>query len=102
MMATASTNPVDSVNSNDTDETMPSAAAGEKGQTNGGKKGTKMRPNSSLTARNLCALDWCTTHPDGTKAEFKHYYDHEISNELKKSYEQRSKEAKLGQNKTSG
>ena len=65
------------------------------------KKG-KMRPGSSLTARyiyslihywllaliplfrNLCAIDWCVKHPDGTAAEFKQYYDHEMSNEDKK------------------
>ena len=35
-------------------------------------------------SRNLCAQDWCTAHPDGTRAEFKHYYDHEVSAELKK------------------
>jgi hypothetical protein len=34
--------------------------------------------------RNICARDWCAEHPDGTVAEFKHYYDHEIPNDLKK------------------
>ena len=64
--------------------------------------------------RNLCAQDWCMKHPDGTAAEFKQYYDHELSNEDKKvrlicsnvqrmqanlfifpqTYERQSKEAK--------
>jgi hypothetical protein len=35
-------------------------------------------------SRNLCAQDWCAANPDGTTTEFKHYYDHELSAELKK------------------
>jgi hypothetical protein len=35
---------------------------------------------------NLCARDWCAEHPDGTAAEFKHYYDHEISDDIRKVY----------------
>ena len=78
----------------------PVLSAGEIEQRSS-KKG-KMCPGSSLTAwyvcslthywlltliylfRNLCVIDWCMKYPDGTAAEFKQYYDHEMSNKDKK------------------
>ncbi|KII89769.1 hypothetical protein PLICRDRAFT_174608 [Plicaturopsis crispa FD-325 SS-3] len=58
------------------------------------KKSSKMQPTpGSVTARNLCSIDWCAEHPDGTKADYKVYWDH-ITPELKKAYTARSKAAK--------
>jgi hypothetical protein len=31
--------------------------------------------NCPRTGRNLCAIEWCKTHPEGTLGEFNRYYD---------------------------
>ncbi|KAI0284162.1 hypothetical protein BC826DRAFT_1057066 [Russula brevipes] len=34
-----------------------------------------MQPGDSVTARNLCAMDWCASHPSGTTGEFSKHWD---------------------------
>ncbi|KAF8259299.1 hypothetical protein EI94DRAFT_1707206 [Lactarius quietus] len=35
----------------------------------------KMIPGGAVTARNLCAKDWCKSHPNGTKGDFAMHWD---------------------------
>ncbi|KAI0275773.1 hypothetical protein BC826DRAFT_976823, partial [Russula brevipes] len=35
----------------------------------------KMQPGDSVTARNLCAIDWCASNPSGSIGEFSKYWD---------------------------
>ncbi|KAG6824972.1 hypothetical protein H0H92_005265, partial [Tricholoma furcatifolium] len=54
------------------------------------KKIPKMRTTNSTTARNLCAIDWCTRNVDGTAQAFKEYFDN-LSQDEKKYWEQQSR-----------
>ncbi|KJA17629.1 hypothetical protein HYPSUDRAFT_206092 [Hypholoma sublateritium FD-334 SS-4] len=55
---------------------------------------TKMRPSkSSITPRNLCALDWTNTNPKGTTDQFSAYYD-SLSAEEKEKWAKLSADAK--------
>ncbi|KAH9074394.1 hypothetical protein EDB83DRAFT_2516214 [Lactarius deliciosus] len=56
--------------------TMPSSGTREgmktsKKYTNNGK----MIPGGAITTRNICARDWCISHPKGTKGEFARHWD---------------------------
>ncbi|KAG6809263.1 hypothetical protein H0H92_000962 [Tricholoma furcatifolium] len=70
---------------------------GKKMSSTGAKKFAKMRPTASTTARgrakyfdrNLCAVEWCSKHPEGTTQDFKDYYDN-LSSEEKKDWEAQS------------
>ncbi|KAH9017410.1 hypothetical protein EDB85DRAFT_2155199 [Lactarius pseudohatsudake] len=59
--------------------TMPSSGTGEEKKTSKTpKKYTgkgKMIPGGAITARNICARDWCVSHPEGTKGEFARHWD---------------------------
>ncbi|KII83653.1 hypothetical protein PLICRDRAFT_180255 [Plicaturopsis crispa FD-325 SS-3] len=57
----------------------------------GSNAGGKMKPGTSRTARNLCALDWVIANPTGTTSAFKRYWDDEISLEDKKKYQASAK-----------
>ncbi|KAF8155841.1 hypothetical protein B0H34DRAFT_798941 [Crassisporium funariophilum] len=55
---------------------------------------TKMRPSkTSITPRNLCALEWAISNPKGTTDEFGTYYDSLLA-EVKQKWETLSVEAK--------
>ncbi|KAH8995169.1 hypothetical protein EDB83DRAFT_2325102, partial [Lactarius deliciosus] len=35
----------------------------------------RMIPGGAKSARNICARDWCISHPEGTKGDFARYWD---------------------------
>ncbi|KAI0276984.1 hypothetical protein BC826DRAFT_1113980 [Russula brevipes] len=53
----------------------------------------KMQPGSAVTARNICAAEWCASNPNGTVGEFSQYWDI-LDAQRKMVYKQREKEAK--------
>ncbi|KAG6905924.1 hypothetical protein DXG01_016914 [Tephrocybe rancida] len=55
----------------------------------------KLRTTDSVTARNLCAIDWLKEHPTGNNEEFKMYFS-TMSSHRKDHYQQLSKAAKKG------
>ncbi|KAI0290604.1 hypothetical protein BC826DRAFT_1106374 [Russula brevipes] len=53
----------------------------------------KMQPGSAVTARNICATEWCASHPNGSAGEFNQYWDI-LDTQTKSAYKRREKEAK--------
>ncbi|KAH9174060.1 hypothetical protein EDB89DRAFT_2068003 [Lactarius sanguifluus] len=86
--------------------TMPSLGTGEgmktsktsKKYTNNGK----MIPGGAITARNICARDWCVSHPEGNKGEFTRHWD-TLDPGSKAAYKHKETDAKaLAKGKSTG
>ncbi|KAH9028891.1 hypothetical protein EDB85DRAFT_1892326 [Lactarius pseudohatsudake] len=86
--------------------TMPSSGTGEEKKTSKTpKKYTgkgKMIPGGAITARNICARDWCVSHPEGTKGEFARHWD-TLDPGSKAAYKHKETDAKaLAKGKSTG
>ncbi|KAI9442695.1 hypothetical protein H4582DRAFT_2073289 [Lactarius indigo] len=79
----------------DSSATLPSSAT-----TGNGKRvekkyacNKKMIPGGAKSARNICARDWCISHPEGTKGDFARYWD-TLDAGSKAAYKQKEVDAK--------
>ncbi|KAH9021531.1 hypothetical protein EDB84DRAFT_1565246 [Lactarius hengduanensis] len=87
--------------SNASDPTLDSGATSPSAATTGnGKKVEKkyackkrMIPGGAKSARNICARDWCISHPEGTKGDFARYWD-TLDADSKATYKRKEVDAK--------
>ncbi|KIY46008.1 hypothetical protein FISHEDRAFT_75855 [Fistulina hepatica ATCC 64428] len=54
----------------------------------------RMKPTKSSTPRNLCAIDWCKQHPNGTVTEYAEYWESIKSTDEAQKYVAASKNAR--------